>query len=59
MTDPMRRRARQRLGAQQLARLDDHLLRDIGLTRSQVMRPPTDCWNWASLPLQVASKRRR
>jgi Domain of unknown function (DUF1127) len=36
MTDPMRRRARQRLGAQQLARLDDHLLRDIGLTRSQV-----------------------
>jgi uncharacterized protein YjiS (DUF1127 family) len=33
--DPMRRRARRRLGAQQLAELDDHLLRDIGLTRSQ------------------------
>ena len=35
MIDPMRRRARRRLGAQQLAELDDHLLRDIGLTRSQ------------------------
>jgi uncharacterized protein YjiS (DUF1127 family) len=34
--DPMRRRARRSLGAQQLAELDDHLLRDIGLTRSQV-----------------------
>jgi uncharacterized protein YjiS (DUF1127 family) len=34
-SDPMRRRARRRLGAQQLAELDDHLLRDIGLTRSQ------------------------
>jgi uncharacterized protein YjiS (DUF1127 family) len=35
MIDLMRRRARRRLGAQQLAELDDHLLRDIGLTRSQ------------------------
>ena len=35
MIDPMRRRARRRIGAQQLAQLDDHLLRDIGLTRSQ------------------------
>ena len=35
MIDPMRRRARRRLGAQQLAELDDHLLRDIGLTRAQ------------------------
>ena len=34
-SDPMRRRARRRLGAQQLAELDDHLLRDIGLTRLQ------------------------
>jgi uncharacterized protein YjiS (DUF1127 family) len=28
-------RSRRRTGAQQLAELDDHLLRDIGLTRSQ------------------------
>jgi uncharacterized protein YjiS (DUF1127 family) len=28
-------RSRRRIGAQQLAELDDHLLRDIGLTRSQ------------------------
>jgi uncharacterized protein YjiS (DUF1127 family) len=35
MIDPMRRRARRRLGAQHLAELDDHLLRDLGLTRSQ------------------------
>jgi uncharacterized protein YjiS (DUF1127 family) len=35
--DPMRRRARGRAAAWQLARLDDHLLRDIGLTRPQVL----------------------
>jgi len=34
--DPMRRRARRRAGERRLARLDDRLLRDIGLTRSQV-----------------------
>jgi uncharacterized protein YjiS (DUF1127 family) len=34
--DAMRRRARRRLGAQQLTQLDDRLLRDIGLTRAQV-----------------------
>jgi uncharacterized protein YjiS (DUF1127 family) len=36
MIDALRRRARRRTGARQLAQLDDHLLRDIGLTRSQV-----------------------
>lgn len=35
--DPVRRRARGRADARQLARLDDHLLRDIGLTRAQVL----------------------
>jgi uncharacterized protein YjiS (DUF1127 family) len=35
--DPVRRRARGRTEAWQLARLDDHLLRDIGLTRAQVL----------------------
>jgi uncharacterized protein YjiS (DUF1127 family) len=35
--DPVRRRARSRAEARQLARLDDHLLRDIGLTRAQVL----------------------
>jgi uncharacterized protein YjiS (DUF1127 family) len=30
-----RQRVRRRIGPQQLAQLDDHLLRDIGLTRSQ------------------------
>jgi hypothetical protein len=35
--DPVRRRARGRADAGQLARLDDHLLRDIGLTRAQVL----------------------
>jgi uncharacterized protein YjiS (DUF1127 family) len=35
--DPVRRRARGRADAWQLARLDDHLLRDIGLTRAQVL----------------------
>jgi uncharacterized protein YjiS (DUF1127 family) len=34
--DPMRRHARRRAGARELARLDDRLLRDIGLSRSQV-----------------------
>jgi uncharacterized protein YjiS (DUF1127 family) len=34
--DPMRRRARRRPGKRTLAQLDDRLLRDIGLTRSQV-----------------------
>jgi uncharacterized protein YjiS (DUF1127 family) len=33
---PARRRARLRAGQRELARLDDRLLRDIGLTRSQV-----------------------
>jgi uncharacterized protein YjiS (DUF1127 family) len=33
---PARRRARSRAGERELARLDDRLLRDIGLTRSQV-----------------------
>jgi uncharacterized protein YjiS (DUF1127 family) len=32
----MRRRGRRRVGARQLAQLDDRLLRDIGLTRAQV-----------------------
>jgi uncharacterized protein YjiS (DUF1127 family) len=36
MIDAIRRRARRRIGAQQLAQLDDRLLRDIGLTCSQV-----------------------
>ena len=35
--DPARRRARGRADAWQLARIDDHLLRDIGLTRAQVL----------------------
>jgi uncharacterized protein YjiS (DUF1127 family) len=34
--DPLRRRARSRAGERELARLDDRLLRDIGLTRAQV-----------------------
>jgi uncharacterized protein YjiS (DUF1127 family) len=34
---PVRRRTRRRPGAGELARLDDHLLRDIGLTRPQVL----------------------
>jgi uncharacterized protein YjiS (DUF1127 family) len=36
MIDPMRRRARARTGEREMARLDDHLLRDIGLTRSEI-----------------------
>jgi uncharacterized protein YjiS (DUF1127 family) len=35
--DPARRRARSRAGERELARLDDRLLRDIGLTRAQVL----------------------
>jgi uncharacterized protein YjiS (DUF1127 family) len=35
--EPVRRRARRRADAWQLARLDDHLLRDVGLTRAQVL----------------------
>jgi uncharacterized protein YjiS (DUF1127 family) len=34
--EPIRRHARWRGGERELARLDDRLLRDIGLTRSQV-----------------------
>jgi uncharacterized protein YjiS (DUF1127 family) len=34
--DPARRRARSRAGEGELARLDDRLLHDIGLMRSQV-----------------------
>ena len=34
---PMRRRARRRADARELARLADHLLRDIGMTRAQVL----------------------
>ena len=33
----VQRRARRRAGAQELARLDDRLLRDIGLSRAQVL----------------------
>jgi uncharacterized protein YjiS (DUF1127 family) len=36
LIDALRRRARRRVGARQLAQLDDRLLRDIGLTRAQV-----------------------
>jgi uncharacterized protein YjiS (DUF1127 family) len=36
LTDPARRRARSRAGEGELARLDDRLLHDIGLMRSQV-----------------------
>jgi uncharacterized protein YjiS (DUF1127 family) len=36
MIDPVRGRVRGRAGVRELARLDDHLLRDIGLTRAQV-----------------------
>jgi uncharacterized protein YjiS (DUF1127 family) len=36
MIDAMRRDARRRIGARQLAQLDERLLRDVGLTRSQV-----------------------
>jgi uncharacterized protein YjiS (DUF1127 family) len=36
MIDPMRRHALSRGGERELARLDDRMLRDIGLTRSQV-----------------------
>jgi uncharacterized protein YjiS (DUF1127 family) len=36
MFDPIRRRIRRRAGEQAMMQLDDHLLRDIGLTRSQV-----------------------
>jgi uncharacterized protein YjiS (DUF1127 family) len=36
VVDPMRRGARSRAGERELARLDDRLLRDIGLMRSQV-----------------------
>jgi uncharacterized protein YjiS (DUF1127 family) len=35
--DPVRRYARWRAGARELARLDDRLLRDIGLSRAQVL----------------------
>jgi uncharacterized protein YjiS (DUF1127 family) len=35
--NPVRRRAHGRGGIRELARLDDHLLRDIGLTRAQVL----------------------
>jgi uncharacterized protein YjiS (DUF1127 family) len=35
--DPLRRCARRCAGARELARLDDHLLRDIGLSRAQVL----------------------
>ena len=34
---PMRRRARRRADARELACLADHLLRDIGMTRAQVL----------------------
>jgi uncharacterized protein YjiS (DUF1127 family) len=34
--DPVRRHARSRAGERAMAQLDDRLLRDIGLTRSQV-----------------------
>jgi uncharacterized protein YjiS (DUF1127 family) len=34
--DPMRRRARRRVGVQELAQIDDRLLRDVGLTRAEV-----------------------
>jgi uncharacterized protein YjiS (DUF1127 family) len=36
MIDPIRRRARSRTGAREMARLDHHLLRDIGLTRPEI-----------------------
>jgi uncharacterized protein YjiS (DUF1127 family) len=36
VVDPLRRRTRSRAGEGELARLDDRLLRDIGLMRSQV-----------------------
>jgi uncharacterized protein YjiS (DUF1127 family) len=35
--DPVRRCARRRAGGRELAQLDDRLLRDIGLSRAQVL----------------------
>jgi uncharacterized protein YjiS (DUF1127 family) len=52
---PMRRHARWRGGEREFALLDDRLLRDIGLTRSQVLAAGYGPLRPASVPLRMPS----